>query len=214
MFNFATGMAYVSSWTVPTPITICHWVIPRVFNATANRFFGTADDFETKCIPPSGNIYQGDIFESAGVQATTTAVIGTRVHLAFTSSINGTTLTYVNGVQESTSSNGALPSSPASLAVGGRYGASSGQEANSDLEDIRIYNRILSAAEIKNIYASNGRDCIIGGLINQWAVSTKGDGTDIGTDYIYDLTSSRQHLQKLSNNIYYRGGFLNPRRRV
>jgi hypothetical protein len=213
MYNFYTGLASVANWTVPSPMTICKWVILRGYNAAQNRLFGTADNFETKFVI-FGEDYQGDLFENSGSPLPSSpAGVGVRLHLAFTGTIAGSVKSYLNGVLDVTDSSlGGTPSSPATLGVGGRSGSS--DVANGDLEDVRVYNRELSANEILTIYTSNGRDNIYDGLINRWAVSSKGDGTDISTDYIYDLTGSKQHLQKVSNAVYYRGGFISPRRRV
>lgn len=214
MYNFATGMSTVASWAVPSPISISFWITLRGFNGGGSeKFIGTGDDFESKYLN-STNKYYIDLFEAAGsAMPSSPSGLNNRVHLAFTGTLNGTVKSYLNGVLDVTSGTVTdSPTSPATLGVGGRPGSSN--PANGDMEDVRIYNRELVAAEVKNIYESNGRDNIVDGLINRWAVTSKGDGTDIGTDYIYDLTTSRQHLQKSAGNIYYRGGFLNPRRRV
>lgn len=150
---------------------------------------------------------------SSLTDSTSTVGTGTRVHVAFTNLRSTTGLLYWNGVQENSNSGSNTPTSPNTLAIGGRNGST--DYTNGDLEDVRIYNRVLTAAEIKNIYLSNGRDGITPGLINQWARTSKGNGNDISTDSIYDETGSRQHLTKAgAGNIYYRGGYLNPRRRV
>jgi hypothetical protein len=195
-------------------MSICHWIILRGYNAGTNRFFGTADNFETKFIVGS-NVYQGDLFENNGTPLPSSpAGTGIRIHLAFTGTIGVSVKSYLNGTLDVTDSAvSSSPASPATLGVGGRAGSS--DYANGDMEDIRVYDRELTGSEIRCIYASNGRDGIISGLINRWAQTSKGDGTDISSDYIYDETASRQHLQKAASGvIYYRGGFLNPRRRV
>jgi hypothetical protein len=63
---------------------------------------------------------------------------------------NGVLFIYVNGVlQAQVSSNNSLPGSPSSY-IGSRNG--SGFFINGLIDDVRIYNRALSAAEIQAIY--------------------------------------------------------------
>lgn len=214
MYNFYDGAATVANWNIPSPQTFCYWLILRGYNATTNRFSGSADNYETKYLVASAK-YQADFFENTGTPLPSSpGGTGTRIHLAFAVTANGTCKSYLNGVLDATSGTVGTVTTPATLGIGGRNGSFSGQCANGDLEDIRVYNRELSAQEILNLYGANGLDCIYDGLLNRWALTSKGDGTEISTDPIYDLTTAREHLAKATGNIYYRGGFITPRRRV
>lgn len=211
MYNFYTGQAAVSNFTVPDPATICFWLILRGFNVSLNNLIGTATNWRAKFNVSTTKI-EANFNQTASLASVSTVGIGTRIHLAFVNLRSTRGKLYFNGIEEGDNSGSSTPTSPNTLAVGGTNGVS--DNANGDMEDIRVYNRELSAQEIKNIYGANGLDLIYDGLINRWALTSKGDGTDIGTDPIYDLTTARKHLTKVSNNVYFRGGFINPRRRV
>jgi len=212
MYNFYTDMATVASWTIPDPSTVCLWFIPRGYNASYNYLIGTADNWTARYNISTTKI-EARFNQSNTLASTSTLAVGARAHLVFTIQRSTVGRLYFNGVEEGNNSGASTPTSPTTIGLGGRYGNT--DYANGDIEDVRIYNRLLGAAEIKNIYLSGGRDNIVGGLINRWGKISKGNGTDISTDSIYDETSSRQHLAKAaSGNIYYRGGFLNPRRNV
>ena len=213
MYNFYTDMASVASWTIPNPSTVCLWFIPRGYNASYNYLIGTADNWCARYNISTTKI-EARFNQNNSLASTSTLNVGARAHLVFTIQRSSVGKLYFNGAEEGDNSGSSTPTSPATLAIGGRGGLSS-DYANGDIEDVRIYNRLLSPAEIKNIYLSGGRDVITSGLINQWARTSLGNGTEISTDSIYDETTSRQHLTKAgAGNIYYRGGFLNPRRRV
>lgn len=208
-------MATVGSFAVPDPSTICLWFIARGYNASVNYLMGSellwCSRLNTVTVKIEAGYNQNP---STSTDSTSTlGGTGIRVHVAFVNERSITGNLYWNGVLENSNSGSSTPTSPNTLAVGGRNGST--DYANGDLEDVRIYNRILQAGEINCIYHSGGRDNIVRGLINRWATNSKGNGTDISTDNIYDETASRQHLSKLgAGGIYYRGGFLNPRRRV
>lgn len=50
------------------------------------------------------------------------------------------------------------------------------KEFDGKLEDVRMYNRALSAAEMKTIHAARGRDGIVDGLIHRWLLNEGYEG--------------------------------------
>lgn len=63
---------------------------------------------------------------------------------------------YVDGVAVADTDNGTYPSTIPTQVNNWRIGPYYGSDANGSLDDIRIYNRTLSAAEISALYAGNG----------------------------------------------------------
>lgn len=213
MLYFTSGVIQESGWTVPSPFSISMWCILRTLNASINRLAGTADDFEVKYII-STNKYQGDIFNVSGIpMPNSPAGTGVRVHIAITGTIGVSVKSYINGVLDATHATvSTTPASPATFQLGGRPG--SADYLNGELEDVRIYNRELSAMEIMTIKSGNGLDNIIQGMINRWIVTTLGGNVSIGSDLQYDLGSNRQNMTKIGGTVVYAGGYINPRRRV
>jgi hypothetical protein len=56
------------------------------------------------------------------------------------------------------------------------------------LADVRIYNRALSANEIKTIYACKGHDGISYGLVGRWALNDDASGHQVLPGSVKDLT--------------------------
>jgi hypothetical protein len=59
----------------------------------------------------------------------------------------------------------------------GRTAGAASYHYGGTLDDIRIYNRALSAAEIQTIHASNGHDGIVQGLVGRWLLNELSPGT-------------------------------------
>lgn len=68
------------------------------------------------------------------------------------------------------------------------------QPFDGKLDDCRIYNRNLSAAEILTIFHSHGRDGIVDGLVSRWLTNEGSPGTvPSGADVIRDCGPKGNH---------------------
>jgi hypothetical protein len=77
------------------------------------------------------------------------------------------------------------------------------QPYDGSLEDIRIYNRNLSAAEMATIYAARGRDGILGGLVSRWFLNEGAPGTTpSGSDSVKDHAPNGNHGTPSGSNLY------------
>ncbi len=71
------------------------------------------------------------------------------------------------------------------------------------LDDIRIYNRVLSASEIRTIYRAKGADNILIGLKGRWMFNERRDGetaTDANT--IKDTSGNNNHGTPCGSPVY------------
>ncbi|MDE2188657.1 MAG: LamG domain-containing protein, partial [Patescibacteria group bacterium] len=75
-------------------------------------------------------------------------------HICVTRASSGLDTIYINGIQSSSGTPG-TPTTGVNLTVGGHPWLG-GQEWSGSLDDVRIYNRILSSAEVASIYAEGG----------------------------------------------------------
>lgn len=113
--------------------------------------------------------------------------------------IEGNTLTmYLDGV----GINGGYQGQPAALAagtqplrIGVRTYTTLERSINAVMEDIRIYNRALSANEIQQIYNSKLRYGIIEGLVGYWTLDEVRDGTNGGGTKIWDRSGNNNHTE-------------------
>lgn len=101
--------------------------------------FGVDENRKLVVVPPAG----------ATLRSTTALTIGTVYHVALV--INGSTLTlYVNGIAEATGTH--TPGSLATATNIGRYVTGTNGFLNATLDEVAVYDRILSAATILSHY--------------------------------------------------------------
>ena len=117
--------------------------VPATLAANGNAAFGLSHRLRTRP-PPSGHAWLG---ADVSVRGTAKLATGVWTHLAVT--YNGTILRYyVNGVQVSTlSRTGAITTSTGPLRIGGN-GSWATEFLTGRIDEVRVYNRALTAAEI------------------------------------------------------------------
>jgi hypothetical protein len=109
---------------------------------------------------------------------------------------DGTTMRiYVDGVQtgSGTSFSGNLPTQAGNVRIGADYDTTPANFFNGSIDDVRIYNRALSATEIQNLYKGGERTLNAGqnneltnGLVGLWSFN----GYDISGNVAYDRSGS------------------------
>lgn len=105
-------------------------------------------------------------------------VLNTWTHITCT--YDGTTMRmYVNGTDIGTTT---LSSFSPNIANPFRIGAGATEGGGNFwfpglIDDVRVYDRALSAAEVATLYAQNGADGIVYGLISRWKMDEASPGT-------------------------------------
>jgi hypothetical protein len=88
------------------------------------------------------------------------------------------------------------------VAFGNRPDGSQGLDGKMD--DVRIYNRALSAGEMQTIHAAHGRDGILDGLVSRWLLHEGAPGTTLsGSNSVKDLTPNGNHGTPLGASTSY-----------
>lgn len=214
----------VSPLDITSAITVAAWV--NIASATAGKKIvakwadvgalfsyllqvgGAANDKPLFAIRPVG--------EGIAIVTGTTAMgIGTWRHLAGT--YDGTILrVYLDGVEDGTNTppvGGNIRSTTAPVRIGTGSGASSEGPTDGSVDDVRIYDRVLSADEIATIFASNGHDVIVDALQARFTFMEKGPGaTATGAD-VKDIGPNSLATTSV-NTPTYSEGVLSFRRRV
>jgi len=92
--------------------------------------------------------------------------------------------------------------------------SAAGKELDGFLDDVRIYNRRLSAAEIQTIYASRGTDGIISSLVSRWQFDELEAGaTATGASTLKDIGPNGNHGTP-NNSPTYTTGVIRSRRKT
>lgn len=108
---------------------------------------------------------------------------------------NGTTMTvYTNGIPVATTARTAAIGTATSLvAIGGAYHTTTSTDTYLDggMEDLRVFNRSLSAAEIATIAFCNGRDGIRNGMVTSFRFDGLAGTTLAANTVLPDITPNR-----------------------
>ncbi len=146
----------------------------------------------------SGNTGKVDLYLTNGVTTPLNDVLSTGVafdkswhHIVWTDN-NGTANLYIDGSKDATSFNYTRPSFSSTSNLIGNQAQSLSQNFNGSIDDVRIYNRVLSATEIQRLYtigsgskfnhstsggSSTTGDPLSRGLTGYWTF----DGADMGS---------------------------------
>jgi hypothetical protein len=125
--------------------------------------------------------------------------------MTVTMAANGATVLYVDGLQTGSATLGALDSSGGTFGFpsGNDNGLGTGQSSNTKMDDVRIYNRVLSATEIKNLYQSGSalmKPANKTGLVGYWPM-------DEGTGSRANDMSGRGNKGTITNPSWVAGKF-------
>lgn len=184
-FNGSTAEIGVGSFSNLTGVnagSVAFWMNPTDLSGT-DRLYGINTQFECRT---SGTTLFNDLCTSGPNEGSTTISTATWIHVVQTYSNNGTggsanTQTmYVNGALVSSgSASTTTVMATGTLTIANRTGSSATEHYNGRLDDIRIYNRVLSADEAMELFVARGRDNLIRGLLNRWMMAEGGPGNNV-----------------------------------
>ena len=190
--------------TLTTQISYMVWVnltrLPTSADGSAFAFFGRSNNasgrYSWECgVLPNGNPVSEITTNTGLVDATSSFVMAanTWYHYATTwDSTSQNCLIYINGVLTATISvpgtSLATPTNSAPLCVGANLavGGGANQELVGAIDGFRIYNRLLSAAEISTIYACHSRDDIVNGLFSNFRLIEEPIGAGVTLSNVLD----------------------------
>lgn len=209
------GAETINNYTVPNCGSISFWIRAHDLNSGQQRFLAAHDDFE-------GFLYgTNDLvsnFREGGTAGTyfNTMVEEELYHVVCmwdTAGVGTETWIYIDGALEDTDDSAKDGTISDKIEMFDRSGTN--DPADIDLHDVRIYNRLLSAAEIQTIYAARGGDDIVYGMTHRWPMFEGASGTTIsGTGVVKDLGSTKNNFSSTTGAPeYVYDAALIPRRR-
>jgi hypothetical protein len=122
------------------------------------------------------------------VGGNTLLTAGTWYHAVITrSSSSGRLNIYLNGVNDGSAATGSVPSAPTSnVKIGSRDNASASEYWNGKIDEVRFYNRALSADEVSQLYRLNAPTGTDTSLKGYWSFN----GKDISGTTAYDRSGA------------------------
>lgn len=194
--------------TPPSVGTLMCWLRSDVLSGT-QRILGCTDNFEGRF---SGATLFADWGISGGNSLTFgTMVTGTIYHIAATwNTTSGTGQTYQDGAfVASDSARNGVSGGNWSLNARGTF-----EPWDGAMDDARIYNRVLSAAEINDIYRLRGADGIVNGLLHRWTMNEGSAGSAVATNGVKDVVGGYDLGPVSGSPTYARGTILFRRKAV
>lgn len=203
--QYLTG---VNTFTIPTNATVCFWLYPKRITGL-NRMIGSDDYFEVKSVDQK---MHNDLYGEVTLVSIADLQLNTLYHIACT--INSTTNfaeIYIDGILDNSNSANVETPTGTTLQIGNRPGSS--DYFDGYLQDMRMYDRVLTANEIATIFGCKGTDGIVDGLLYRWLFDEGPAGTAAtGVGTVKDQTGSMNMTP--SNSPIYSGSRLKLRRFV
>lgn len=180
-------LSSVTSFTPPDEATVCCWVYDTTGSASVRRIMGCDNLWEIG-LNVNNRIFN-DLKQNDATNFTSVTALSpfTLYHIACNVDSSANAKIYINGELDATASiNDGTPSS--NILEIGHTADATGEYWDGYIEDLRVYNRVLSEAEIKTIYACKGTDGIKLGLLHRYPINEKSinaiaDGTGVVKDW-------------------------------
>ncbi len=209
--NNSEYLSTISTFNPPANCSISFWV------------YNTADSQAGYILVLSGNwsVFMGwfdnklnnDMYwNGTTLESNTELDVNELFHVVLTRASNSNRQIFINGALDNSDSAGGGSPTAATLYVSRDVDGFSYFDGY--LDDIRIYNRVLSLAEIETIYACKGVDRINYGLLHRYLLNEGPENSlATGTGSIKDLGLIQNNMTP-NNSPTYTGSWLKTRRYV
>jgi len=202
-------LASVSSFTPPANCSVAFWMYARSTDSiiiTREAAWQIYLDFDGAVGRIESELHLGT---GGSLKSNTVIHPGHLYHVVCTRASGGNAAIYINGASDNTNTDHDGSPSAGTLNIGFRTGLN---YYNGFIDDVRIYNRVISAAEVKTIYETFGCDGIADGLIHRWTFNEEEEGdTASGVGSVKDRGTSGLNMTA-TNTPEYRASILKIRR--
>ncbi len=207
-------LASVANFTPPQNCSVSWWLklsslnqFGRTASLSVNWEIGLSDNAGT----PTANGIINAMNSGALLYSSTSLQADLRYHVVCTATSSARQI-FLNGVLDNSAASGGTAPAAGTLYVGCQYGGTL-YFLDGAIEDLRVYNRIITAEEVATIYACEGRDGITYGLIHRWPMNEGAAGVVAsGTGSVKDEATNQLNLTA-TNSPVYSGSQLNYRRK-
>jgi len=189
----------------PANCTVSFWVYNM--DSQDGRVLGHSDEWE---IYFNGTDIHNDMNWGSSLISTRALNIGNLYHVVMTRASDYSRQIFIDGELDNSDSGGDATTAAATLYVSSRQTPS--YHLDGYLEDIRIYDRVLSAGEVETIYACKGIDNITYGLLHRYMLNELPmDLTASGVGSIKDLGLNQNNMTP-TNGPEYTGSRIRTKR--
>ncbi len=217
--KFTTGCYRLSGFNISTLFgttgcTVSCWIRYDVSPTITQRPWGSVNNWELRSNTEGGGGQQqwaNDMYGS-GSYGTTIPQLGVWYNVVCTGTrvAPASSQLWVNGVREVTETKSTVNITSTYLEIGSSRGTS--EFFQGALEDLRIYNRVLTQAEIETVHSCDGTDGILEGLLYWWPLNDGAPGTS--SPYPTDIVSGVSSLSLRGTAApTYAEGIIRPFRR-
>lgn len=187
-----------SNFTPNSNVSVCVWLRPtELTGGTKYRVFGSDNALEFRYL---NDRIEADFFESGATPmiSDTDLFIWQWHHVVITRASDEQGYIYVDGEEDGSRANNDNTPSAGQLLVGASPVSS--ERYKGYMEDLRIYDRVLSNNEIRTIALAQGKDFILNGLTNWWLFTEGTHNEEVVT--IEDRIGSLDLTQQKSSTYY------------
>jgi hypothetical protein len=194
----------------PVDVTLSAWVNLIAADTSGAQVVSIGDNVGLRADAPGGapgNGVTGFVYNGVTWVNLTTAtfIAGTGWrHLAYTfSDTNNINNIYIDGSLVATAASATTISYTQGLnSLIGRHGNNGNSfDVNGNIEDVRVYDRALSDAEIATIYASRGHDNIVNGLQGRYPMLYDPAGTTYPAPTVSSVTTTAFAVASTTHNV-------------
>jgi hypothetical protein len=191
-------LASISSFTPPANGSVSFWMYSNDLSGI-HEIIGCHSAWEIRT--DGITLYNGLNEGSTPLGSSATLQVETRYHIVCTYDSSNNAQIYINGsLDNSGSGNDGSPSSN-NISIGVRTGSSNYYDGY--VEDVRIYDRVLSAGEVETIYAVNGIDEIVYSLLHRWLLDEKAPNSEAsGVGSIKDNGQNQLNMTPNNSPLY------------
>jgi len=195
-FNGSTSYVNVPTISIPSDITVSAWVFSQNFNQNGMIVEKEPVNTDWELFFDSNLEWRGG---SANAPVSCSNPSNNKWHMISATQTGTSVRVYKDGVQCNSGSFTAIQNGATAIQIG-RY--NSGYYFNGSLDDIRIYNRALSAQEVAQLYNMGGSKMNVSTTANSnlSGTSTAVTGTGLVTWYTFDGKNMINNVTDSSGN--------------
>jgi hypothetical protein len=201
--DFSNDHIALGTWNIAVgnQITISAWIKIDSFPGLDPRIIMKGDSVNSQewglLVDDGPNTLEFRLITSSATSLDSSTSLSTGTLYFVAATYDGATMrVYIDGDQDnSKSASGNISQSSTNIWIGDQ-GITAGQrDFDGTIEDVRVYSRALSAAEIKTIYSLRGRDGIRQGLEGHWLMNEAHPGLAVPAtaNQIRDISGNNRH---------------------